>query len=387
MINNLIQSIARLMAAIYELPIVGGSYGLAVMILTLILMVLVMPLTLKATKSTIKMSMVAPELKRLQKEHKGDKERLNQEMMELYREHGINPVGGCLPILAQAPVFLILFQVIRGLTRRVEDAPFSDVVSKVYEVRGGAGAPTPQSFFPRYLSPDSAMFQDLIETEKMTFLRVFDLGAQPNEILSQSIPRAIPYLLLIVFLVGTSYYQQKQVTARRGPTKEGEENNVLAQQQAILKYLPLLTGVWSFFFPTGLSVYWATSNTFRIGQQAYITRTLYSKKDEMEADFQAQLASRQSDPSTKTKKKDAGSTSNGGTGSRSTSSNGNADESQGADSGTELSKVEQRRVKELERRKVIKAKADAKKKAANSGQSSPRVTPKGTKPQQRKKKR
>ncbi len=370
MIDNLIQSIARLMAAIYELPVIGGSYGLAIMVLTLMLMVLVMPLTLKATKSTIKMSMVAPELKRLQKEFKNDKERLNTEMMELYREHGINPVGGCLPILAQAPVFLILFQVIRGLTRRVEDSPFTDVVNKVFEVSGTAAPPDfGKRFFPHYLSPDSQMYQDLVKSTEMTFLRVFDLGAQPNEILSESIFKAIPYLLLIVFLVGTSWYQQKQVTARRPQTEGGDENNVLAQQQAILKYLPLLTGVWSFFFPTGLSVYWATSNTFRIGQQAYITRALYSKKDDMEASFQAQLEERKASKASvekATKKK--------------------ADDTDASDD-HQASKVEQRRARELERKKAIKAKADAKRKTADGGLPSSRITPKGTQPQQRKKKR
>ncbi len=375
MIDNLIQSIARLLAAIYELPVIGGSYGLAIMVLTLMLMVLVMPLTLKATKSTIKMSMVAPELKRLQKEFKDDKERLNTEMMELYREHGINPVGGCLPILAQAPVFLILFQVIRGLTRRVEDAPFTDVVNKVFEVSGRAAPPNfAKQFYPHYLSPDSQMYQDLVKSTEMKFLGVFDLGAQPNEILSQSIPKAIPYLLLIVFLVGTSWYQQKQVTARRPQTEGGEENNALAQQQAILKYLPLLTGVWSFFFPTGLSVYWATSNTFRIGQQAYITRALYSKKDDMEASFQEQLEERKASKAIvekTSKKKKAGDTEAG----------------DGSPEDRQTSKVEQRRARELERKKAIKAKADAKRKSADGGLPSSRITPKGTQPQQRKKKR
>ena len=208
----------------------------------------------------------------------------------------------------------------------------------------------------------------------MKFLGVFDLGAQPNEILSQSIPKAIPYLLLIVFLVGTSWYQQKQVTARRPQTEGGEENNVLAQQQAILKYLPLLTGVWSFFFPTGLSVYWASSNTFRIGQQAYITRALYSKKDEMEESFQAQLEERKASKASteKVNKKKKSSTE--------TSEDGTPEDRQ-------ANKVEQRRARELERKKAIKAKADAKRKTADGGPSSSRITPKGTQPQQRKKKR
>lgn len=382
MIDNLIQFIARLLSGIYGLPVVGGSYGLSIMLLTLGIMIVVMPLTLKATKSTIKMSMVAPELKRLQKEYKDDKEKLNEEMMALYREHGINPVGGCLPVLAQAPIFLVLFQVIRGLTRRFEDAPFSGVVNKVFEVQGRASeAPEAAEFFPRYLDRSSAMFQDLIGTTEMTFLGVFDLGAQPNEILAGSVVKAIPYILLILFLVGSSFYQQKQITARRSPDASGEENPVMQQQQAILKILPLMTGVWSFFFPTGLSIYWATSNAFRIAQQAYITRTIYSKKDEMEASFKAKLDERKVDDKTVTSKAKE-------------SKRDKADnvEDQGSNkSSAPNSKVEQRRQRELERKKALQAKAKSRSnsKGASQGGStgSSRLTPKGTKPQNPKKKR
>ncbi len=377
MIDNLIQFIARLLSGIYGLPVIGGSYGFSIVLLTIGIMIVVMPLTLRATKSTIKMSMVAPELKRIQKEFKDDKERQNEEMMALYREHGINPVGGCLPVLAQAPVFLVLFQVIRGLTRRFEDAPFAGVVTKVFEVQGEPGAaPAPDEFFPRYLDRSSEMFNDLIGTTEMTFLRVLDLGAQPNEILSSSVVKAIPYLLLIVFLVGSSFYQQKQITARRSPTAGGDDNSVLQQQQAILKFLPFMTGIWSFFFPTGLSIYWATSNTFRIGQQAYITRTIYAKKDDMEATFQARLDERKKERPVETKEATPITDS-----SRGSSTSANTDDNK-------ASKVEQRRQKELQRKKAIQDRAKAKRvDATKDGASSTRTTPKGTKPQQRKKKR
>ncbi len=389
MIDNLIQFIARLMSGIYGLPIVGGSYGVAIMLLTLGIMVVVMPLTLRATKSTIKMSMVAPELKRIQKEFKDDKEKQNEEMMSLYREHGINPIGGCLPVLAQAPIFLVLFQVIRGLTRRIEDAPFNSVVSKVFEARGQADlAPDPQRFFPRYLDRSSEMFTDLIKQDEMTFLRVFDLGAQPNEILSSSIIKGIPYLLLIVFLVGTSFYQQRQITARRGPDTGGDENSVLQQQQAILKFLPFMTGIWSFFFPTGLSVYWATSNTFRIAQQAYITRTIYAKKDEMEASFKATLDERKKEKKVEEKPaKESTATKD----SAAPKENSTAAAEAGKEKAVQ-SKVQQRRERELQRKKALQAKAKAKARNNNSangsaGGSSTRTTPKGTKPQQQRKKK
>ena len=98
-----------------------------------------------------------------------------------------------------------------------------------------------------------------------------DLAAEARDVLSDSILAGIPYVLLIIFVVGTSYYQQRQVSARRGTDAPAMN----PQQQMLLRFLPLLSGFWSFLFPAGLVLYWATSNTFRIGQQTYITRQIY----------------------------------------------------------------------------------------------------------------
>ena len=80
--------------------------------------------------------------------------------------------------------------------------------------------------------------------------------------------------MLIVFVVGTSYYQQRQISARRNPNETLTPQQ--QTQQQLLKVLPLMSGAWSFVFPAGLVLYWATSNLFRIGQQSYITRSLYT---------------------------------------------------------------------------------------------------------------
>lgn len=272
MFDPFLRAVAQALAALYELPVVGGSYGEAIILLTLIVMVLLMPLTLKATRSTIKMTQVQPELKRLQKKYKDDRETLNQEMMKLYQEQGINPVGGCLPMLAQLPVFLVLFQVLRGLTRRISDQPFFEAANLV---RAEAGLPvaTGDEISPRYIDADTEMYQSLAGETEMRF-GPLDLAAEPRDVLSESIVSGIPYVLLILVVVGTSYYQQRQVSARR--TEGAPAMN--PQQQLLLRILPLLSGFWSFLFPTGLVLYWATSNTFRIGQQAYITRQIYGRE-------------------------------------------------------------------------------------------------------------
>ncbi|MCP5033385.1 MAG: YidC/Oxa1 family membrane protein insertase [Actinomycetia bacterium] len=266
--------IARVLAFFYSLPVVGGSYGLAIILLTAAVMVLLMPLTLKATRSTIKMQEVQPRLKELQKKHKDDKQTLNTELMALYQEQGINPVGGCLPMLAQLPVFLVLFNVLRGLSRRVSETPFFTIADHARVEAGGQMIPG-QNFDPRYLSKDSEFYVDLSQDTEMAF-GPFDLAAEALDVLQSDIVRAIPYVILILFVVGTSFYQQRQVSSRRSGSAAAGIN---PQQEMIMKFLPLLSGIWSFVFPAGLVLYWATSNVFRIGQQAYITRAFYHDRE------------------------------------------------------------------------------------------------------------
>ena len=299
MFDPFLRAVAQGLAALYELPVVGGSYGEAIILLTLIVMVLLMPLTLKATRSTIKMTQVQPELKKLQKKYKDDRETLNQEMMKLYQEHGINPVGGCLPMLAQLPVFLVLFQVLRGLTRRISDQPFFEAANLVRD-RAGLVVAEGNEISPRFISQDSEMYQNLAGSTEMSF-GPFDLAAEARDVLTDSIPRGIPYVLLILVVVGTSYYQQRQVSARR--TEGAPAMN--PQQQMLLRFLPLLSGFWSFLFPAGLVLYWATSNTFRIGQQAYITHQIYGREDASGKNKLAIKPSDDDDEPTSTPKKKA----------------------------------------------------------------------------------
>ena len=88
----------------------------AIIVLTLCVRIVLVPLTLKQTKSMQKLQRVAPQMKELQAKHKGDRQRLQQETMKLYQEHGVSPVGGCLPLVLQLPVFFALFFVLRNFS-------------------------------------------------------------------------------------------------------------------------------------------------------------------------------------------------------------------------------------------------------------------------------
>ena len=91
------------------------SYMAAIVLLTLAIMLLLTPLTVKSTRSMLAMQRLQPEIKRLQQQHKNDRQALNEAMMAFYKEHNVNPVGGCLPMLLQMPVFFALFHVLNSI--------------------------------------------------------------------------------------------------------------------------------------------------------------------------------------------------------------------------------------------------------------------------------
>ncbi|MEJ7724873.1 MAG: membrane protein insertase YidC, partial [Ilumatobacteraceae bacterium] len=89
-----------------------GSYGVAIALIAVVVMALITPLTLKSTKGMLEMQRLGPEMRRLQSEHRGDRQKLNEEMMKLYQEHKVNPMASCLPLVAQMPVFIIMFRIL-----------------------------------------------------------------------------------------------------------------------------------------------------------------------------------------------------------------------------------------------------------------------------------
>src|SRR5215207_2014132 len=95
---------------------ITNDYALAISAIAVLVMLLVTPLNLKSTKGMLEMQRLAPEMRRLQSEHKGDRQQLNQEMMKLYQEHKVNPMASCLPLVAQMPVFIIMFRILHGMT-------------------------------------------------------------------------------------------------------------------------------------------------------------------------------------------------------------------------------------------------------------------------------
>ncbi|HBG09564.1 MAG: YidC/Oxa1 family membrane protein insertase [Limnochordia bacterium] len=178
-----------------------GSYGLSIILSTVIVRLLLYPLMVSQTKNMAAVRRLQPELEKLQQKYGNDKEKYQQKMMELYKEHKINPLGGCLPMLVQLPILWAFFRVLGSNAL-------------------GEGA---------------------------TFLGLWVLN-QPD-----------PYYILPILSALTTYIQSRMTLSD-------------PSQKAMLFVMPIMIGIFSLSFPSGMVIYWITSNVFGIVQQAWMNK-------------------------------------------------------------------------------------------------------------------
>lgn len=261
------------LAAIYE---VLPNYGVAIILLTIAVRLLLLPLSIKQTRSMREMQRIQPEVKKIQAKYKGNRQKLNEEMMKLYQEHGVNPFGGCLPLLMQMPVFIALYRVI---STPLAYMGFRDANA------GGEGAFTwipanPANTKAFDWVADSSLAQGLLEAPQKvnTFLNVLRLDCSPAQVygsdpspLVEGVPCGnglvdfIPYAVLIALMGFTTWYQQKQMQAN-----QDQSSPQAAQMQMFAKIMPAMLMFFAFSFPTGVVLYWLTTNVWTIVQQRIV---------------------------------------------------------------------------------------------------------------------
>lgn len=294
-----------------------AGFGIAIMGLTVLVMTLITPLTVKSTRSMLQMQRLQPEMKRLQEKYKDDREKLNQELMAFYRENQINPLGGCLPLLAQMPVFIIMYQLLSGLTIRPGGLGSGAGQIVAQTQLGEPTTPwilTNQDFIPRHLNTNTELYQSLSTTNEMNFFGM-DLSLSAAQAMSKGFVIALPFLGLLGVMLLTGLYQNRQLQARN------TSGNVNPQQQMIMKVMPFFLPIFSYGFPAGLALYWCTQNFCRIGTNAYITRSIYRKEHENEA-IEATATEKSSSNGTGKKSKDAKGNASSSNGSKNKQSGG-----------------------------------------------------------------
>lgn len=271
---------ANILAWFYSLI---PNFAVSIILLTVLVMLIVTPLTLKGTRSMMIMQQLQPEMRKIQQKYKDDRQKQNEELLKFYKENDISPLGGCLPLLVQAPVFIVLYEVLRGLTLRQPDLGFATGWATGQSTTGVNPIPKVPSiertFDPAYVNHSSKLYSDLSNTTQMSAFGI-DLSESCSKALSEGIAHALPYIVLIAIVAVTGFVQQRQIQGRQ--TQASQAAN--PQMQQITKIMPFFLPLISFGLPAGLVLYFATSNLFRIGQQAFISRSIYgmSREDQKE---------------------------------------------------------------------------------------------------------
>src|SRR5438552_13930949 len=243
MFEALAKPLSSLLAFFYGLI---PNYGVAIVLLTVVVMVVLTPLTVKSTRSMLAMQRLQPEIKRLQQQHKNDRQALNEAMMAFYKEHNVNPLSGCLPMLLQMPVFFGLYEAIRGLTHNPPQnlSHSSDLFRSLCSgFNGSACAEGPKNF--------------VVELK----VRGADLARSVGDN-HGSFAKALPYYVLIALTTATQYYQQRQISNRNPQAAAANP-----QMQMMQKFFPIIFLVIYIRIPAAVVLYFLVSNLLRIAQQ------------------------------------------------------------------------------------------------------------------------
>lgn len=234
--------LAAVLAFFYDLV---PNYGIAIVLLTIAMMIVLTPLTIKQTRSMLVMQKLQPEMKKLQELHKNDRQALNEAVMALYKEHNASPLGGCLPMLLPFPLFIALLRVLEGLSHTVTTT---------------ANGVKTTTAVPKYLTAHTKMAQDIVKAHGQLDAFGMNLAKSARNV-GGGFGHTLPYFVLLLVMVGTQFYQQYQLTSRN-PAAKSQPG-----QAAMMKFIPLFFGLISLNFPAGVVVYWTVSNIIRIGQQ------------------------------------------------------------------------------------------------------------------------
>lgn len=304
----LLNGLGWVLAELYDLV---GNYGVAIIILTVLIKIVLLPLAWKQIKSMQHVQALQPRIKALQKKYKNNKPKIQEETMKLYREAGVNPLGGCLPILLLYPFLIAMYSVIRPVAL----VPVPDQEGAFQVHAGNNHIPEDSALFGAIIAHENAGFlwMNLQCTPlqagtqaPLTYVAEGEDGAQTlpdgapilgsdgqtlDAVTRSSVdcgesrfPAATPYAITLALMVASGIYMQRQTLKNTPPGGQS------SQQQAILKYMPLMFGVFGINFPAGLLVYWTASNAFQVGQQTLMLRAGHIGPDALDRRIEEQKA-------------------------------------------------------------------------------------------------
>ena len=249
----------------------GTAWVLSIVGLTILMRLLIMPLFVRQIRASRGMQLMQPELKAIQDKYKGKKDqasrqRMQEEMMALYRKHGTNPFSSCFPILLQMPVFFALFRVLANL---------QSVAEGTYAVHTGHDS----------IGPLTAALAE--EVQKST---VFGASLSSSFMNASDSATKIVTVVMIVMMSVTQWYTMAQLSTKNMPeSAKTSDNPMMRSQKIMMTVMPIFFAFTGIQFQIGVLVYWVTTNLWTMGQQFFTIRNMPAPGSEAEKKYRARI--------------------------------------------------------------------------------------------------
>lgn len=276
------------------------NYGLTIILFTVVVKLILLPLNIKSQKAMRKQQKIQPIIAELQAKYKNDKEKLQTEMMKVYKENEVSMTGGCLPMLLQMPILIGLYQVIQrpitylaGVSEWTADLLqiVSDIRDKVAttlpNILGNLGTMRVEDLVKHNQIQISRWCTALGEQSEWTFNFNFlglDLSNTPSVALSKIISMdfsdmgTVLLILIPAFAVLTTWLSSKVLQNQSGNSASNEQAAQMTSSMNIM--MPIMTGFFTFTLPSGMGVYWTISSVLQIVQQVAVNKYLEKKGDD-----------------------------------------------------------------------------------------------------------
>lgn len=263
---------------IYQLV---DNYGLAIILFSILMKLLIFPLNVKQQKSMEEIRKIQPELTKLNQKYKNDKEKLQKETMKLYEKHNVNPTAGCLPMLIQFPIISALYRVINqpmtyimGLGTeaivKVVEALKLDIDVSVKNVLMTKEIEIANELTPEVIKKLGDILPEKVMAIDFNFFGI-DLAAKP-QLTELNILWIIPILAVV-----TTFLTSKISTWTQPNTSSGDDA-AASMSKSTMAIMPLMTGYFCFVMPSGVGLYWIINNVLSIAQQMWFNRNMLMKK-------------------------------------------------------------------------------------------------------------
>ena len=278
-LDPLYKVIGWILAFFYALP--PHNLGIAIILMTVVVMLVQFPLIAKQTRSMIQMQRVQPEIKKIQQKYKDDRQKQNEELLKFYQENKINPLAGCLPMLIILPIGMAVF---RSFQQGSEVINRGTPAQAVRHASRGIQGHIPQSslLYHDICGKGMSVAQCTVKLHTQKTPRAFyflgmNLTWSAREI-SSKLPghfiEWLPYYFLIALVIFTGWYQMRQTQARQLRSGAGAPPS---QMQAVNRILPVFFGLITFTLNAATTLYFVVSNVWRIGQTHFVLNKMYEE--------------------------------------------------------------------------------------------------------------